>query len=189
MWVQFPSSKGNSHVLFEVFSSTLGIASDLFDSRSSPTWFLWESCFSWVFLGLRRALCCWPRPWQGTFLASEWTGTPNASPWAPRSPRSIAHEAEHFSAAMGVSGSPLTLVSPLTPCSAGCEAPGWDLEEKQSLVVLRSGFFLSIGEKARAFLLYSGEVRLLAVAFITVRHGHALEADATLWQEEPGTIL
>lgn len=90
---------------------------------------------------------------------------------------------------MGVSGSPLTLVSPLTPCSAGCEAPGWDLEEKQSLVVLRSGFFLSIGEKARAFLLYSGEVRLLAVAFITVHHGHALEADATLWQEEPGTIL
>lgn len=104
-------------------------------------------------------------------------------PTAPRSPRSIAHEAEHFSAAMGVSGSPLTLVSPLTPFSTGCEAPGWDLEEKQSLVVV------SIGEKACAILLYGGEGRLLPVAFITVHHGHTLEADATLWQEEPGTIL
>lgn len=33
--------------------STFSIASaDLFDSRSFTFWFLWESCFSWVFLGL-----------------------------------------------------------------------------------------------------------------------------------------
>jgi len=71
------------------------------------------------------------------------------------------------------------LISTLSPCTKGCEAPGWDLEEG-SLVTLRSGFVLSIDEKARAFLLYSGEVRLLPVAFITVHHGHTLEAGATL---------
>ena len=81
------------------------------------------------------------------------------------------------------------LVSPLSRCPAGCEAPGWDLEEKRSLVLLRSGFFLSIDEKARGFLLYGGEARLLPVAFITVHHGHTLEAGAALWQEEPRTIL
>lgn len=73
-----------------------------------------------------------------------------------------------------VSGRPLTLISALSPCPAGCEAPGWDLEKKQSLVTLRSVFFLSIDETAHAFLLYSGEVRLLPEAFITIQHGPQL---------------
>lgn len=67
------------------------------------------------------------------------------------------------------------LISALSTCPAGCdEAPGWDLEKKQSLVTLRSGFFLCTEEKSCDFLLYGGEVRLLPVAFITICHGPQL---------------